>query len=321
MQLRNPDNPATDRQLYKLHQLTGEDTREWELTMAQASDRISALEVGIEVQQQSQWQPIPQEWEEYLKNPMSYADVRLFFGDQRSGKSISAVACVIDDYYKYATHAVSPEGEVLKVRALNEMEQKYLQASVKSGGMGIRYDHLRHMRVFNDDGTRSKIAEIPQEFTVLSPVKVFANRTLYGIRYVPFDVVKFLSYINTDLMTAGWFILSESVLINKKDTMSNMGRFMEWFGAECGKRHLRMIVDMQYRRMLQSIFHLYATTTVECTYDSETTRVYLEVNNSSPEMQTGDYISYPYRRFFNTDELMAIPQHRIDRAIAGIVGQ
>lgn len=315
--IKSPDAPATDKQLWYLHKLTGEDTRDWQLTKQQASNKIAELQNG----NIHQWQEIPPEWDYFLKTPMDYADIRLFFGDQGQGKSITTVACVIDDVYKYVTHIVSPEGEMVKANALNESEQIYLQSPISKGGLGIRYNNLKHMRIFNDDGTKSKIVAIPPTYSILSPVKVFANRTFYGIKYMPFDLGQFISYINTPLMTNGWIVLSESVLISKKDTMSHVGRFMEWFGAECRKRHLRMAVDMQYRKMLQSTFHLYATTNVECSYDPETTIVTLDVNDSSPTMASTSYLSYGYRRFFNTDEHMEIPQYRIDKAMEVIVGQ
>lgn len=314
--LQTPDAPANSRQLWKLHTLTGEDTRELDITMQEAHDKISQLESG----RIHQWEEMPSEWEAYLNTPMTFADTRLFFGDQGQGKSITTVACVIDDVYNYITHVVSPQGEIIKANALNESEQLFLEAPQSKGGLGIRYSHLKHIRIFNDDGTKSKIVAIPPTFIVLSPVKVFTNRTFYGIRYMPFDIAQFIQYINTTLMTNGWVVLSESVLLGRKDTMSYVGRFMEWFGAECRKRHLRMAVDMQYRKMLASIFHLYATTNVECSYDPETTIVALDVNDSSPTMNSTQYVSYPYRRFFNTDELMNIPQYRIDRAMEGIVG-
>ena len=43
MQLRTPEAPATKRQLWLLHLLTGDDTRSWTLTMQEASDRIGEL--------------------------------------------------------------------------------------------------------------------------------------------------------------------------------------------------------------------------------------------------------------------------------------
>jgi len=43
MQLRTPNAPASRKQLWLLHILTKEDTREWKLTMQEASDKITEL--------------------------------------------------------------------------------------------------------------------------------------------------------------------------------------------------------------------------------------------------------------------------------------
>lgn len=43
MNLNNPDAPANKKQLWLLHILTKEDTRAWNLTMQQASDKIQEL--------------------------------------------------------------------------------------------------------------------------------------------------------------------------------------------------------------------------------------------------------------------------------------
>lgn len=315
--IKTPDAPATSRQLWKLHTLTGEDTRDINMTMQEAHNKIKQLENG----RIYKWQEIPLEWEASLKIPMNFADVRLFFGDPGSGKSMSTVACVIDDVFNYVTHVVTPEGEMIKANALNEEEQMFLEAPQSKGGMGIRYNHLRHMRIFNDDGTKSKIVKIPTNYTILSPVKVFANRTFYGIRYAPFDLESFMQYINTPLFTNGWIVLTESVLLGKEDWQSYVARFLRWFGATCRIRHMHMAVDMQYRNQLAPLFHLLATTNVECSYDPDTTIVTLDVNESSPVMTSTSYVSHPYQKFYRTDELPQVPQYRIDKAMQSIRGE
>ena len=44
--IKNPDAPATRKQLWLLHILAKEDTRDWRLTMQQASDKINELKQG-----------------------------------------------------------------------------------------------------------------------------------------------------------------------------------------------------------------------------------------------------------------------------------
>lgn len=43
IKLNKPNEPATRKQLYMLHILTGEDTRNWKLTKQEASNKISEL--------------------------------------------------------------------------------------------------------------------------------------------------------------------------------------------------------------------------------------------------------------------------------------
>lgn len=45
-EIKYPDNPATSKQLWLLHLLTKEDTRNWKLTVKEASDKISELKSG-----------------------------------------------------------------------------------------------------------------------------------------------------------------------------------------------------------------------------------------------------------------------------------
>jgi hypothetical protein len=338
--LKTPNALATSRQLWRLHQLTGEDTRDLQLTMQEASDRISELvdeNVGDYKQADfgSVWYEKPLAWLEFLKSPMTYADIRLFFGDPGSGKSMTTIACVIDDVYKYITYVVSSTGEFIKVHALNEVEQDYLETPINEGGMGIQYNNLRHVRIFNEDGTKSKIIDLYQkenfpkrDFSVLSPVKIFSNRTFYGVKFVPFDLENFIQYINDPVFANGWVVLSEAVLLGKDNPQSYVAQFLRVFGATCRIRHLHMTVDMQYRNMLAPTFHLLATTNVECSYREEIARngqtlgmVNLSVNNSSPIMSSTEYISNDYRRFYDTDELMKVPQYRIDRAMGIVRGE
>ena len=78
--IRNPDAPATAKQLWALHELTGEDTRNWQLSKQEASDRIEALELK-KVERE-----LPQA-EVDEGEPFSEAHVRIVEGDQRSGKT------------------------------------------------------------------------------------------------------------------------------------------------------------------------------------------------------------------------------------------
>jgi len=240
---------------------------------------------------------------------MDYADIRLLSGEQGAGKSSTSVALPVDDYYEKLTGVVSSYGEYVKARSLNEDEESELESQ------GIAYDQFKHVRIFSDDGKESKVVSIPSNFMVVSPVKIFANFTLYGIRYVPIDGARIIEYMNTDLMRDAWVILDESIIVDKQDTMTREGKMTQKFGAQVAKRDVRLIINSQYLNMVQGRYALFATTRVECSYDSNTHRITLDVNKNSPEMVSTSYYAPPYWRFYKRKEVIKVPQGKIDKAL------
>src|SRR4030042_4518516 len=87
--LRNPDAPATQNQLFKIHKLTGEDTRGLRITMQEASNKVAEFDVGHVI-------PPP----DIGMEPFSEAHVTLVEAEQGGGKSCTAVGMVVDAYYQ-----------------------------------------------------------------------------------------------------------------------------------------------------------------------------------------------------------------------------
>ena len=241
---------------------------------------------------------------------MDEADVRLIVGEQGSGKTTTGVALPVDDYYANVDAVISPNGERISAATLTSEEQEELEAG------GVIYDPFHHVKIFNDDNSESKIIKLPDDFMIASSVKIFSNFTFYGVRYVPADLIRILEYVNSDFMTNAWIIMDESIMTDKRETMTVVGKLMSWFGAQARRRNLHMVVISQYLNMIQSRFNLFAKTRVLCTYDKETRMVNLEVNNKSPVMQSTSYYAPNYWAFFKHDEIVRIPQGKIDKAIA-----
>ena len=244
---------------------------------------------------------------------MDFADIRTLNGDQGHGKSVTAVALPVDDYYANLNQVVSPEGELFRARALNEDEQYLFEER------GLYYDPLRHVRIFAGEAKddRSKIITLPLNWTVLSPVKIFANFHFYGIKFVLIDAYSLIEYMNEDnFFRDAWVILDESVQVDKQDTMTREGKLTQKFGAQVAKRDLHFVICVQYQHMLQSRMALFATTKVLCSYDSDTGIVSLDVNDNSPMMVSTDYYSIPYRRFYKRGEVIKVSQKKIDQILS-----
>ncbi len=245
---------------------------------------------------------------EQYNQPATYADIRIINGDPRSGKTETGVAFPVDDYYGQMTGIVSSNGELIKARALNKNDKSFLRR------YGIPYNKIHYAWVFSDDGKQSKLIRIPKDYMVISPVHIFANFHLYGVKYAYIDLAKIIEHINTDLFSDSWVLSDESVMTDARNSMENAGKLSAAFGATIGKRNIHMCLMVQYNEMLERRYRLMHTMRVICTYDEDTKRINLDINDRGERFST-DYYAPTYWSFFNTKELPQVPQYKIDRAL------
>lgn len=237
------------------------------------------------------------------------ADLRLLLGEQGNGKTCTSVALVVDDVFAHIDSLVFPTGEFRKAETLKPDDIDFLKSHK------IAYDPLKHIRVFSEDCKTSKIIVKPQGCIVGSPVKVFANFHFYGIKFVFLTLPLILEHLNDEFMTDGWCILDESILTNKKDTMTREGKLMSKLGAQLRRRGLHTVINSQFADQVQSLFNRFATTRVHCSYDKITKMVSLEVNQKSEVMRSTSFYEPKYRPFYKHDEIVEIPQNQINEAL------
>ena len=247
------------------------------------------------------------------KNPPNYADVRMATGDQRSGKSNTLVGFSVDDYYKNLTGIISPNGQVVKAKSIDKTINP--EDYNKLITIGLNPNKLKYVRVYSNDEKQSKLIQIPRNYIVQSPVKIFANFHLFGIKYVPISLEFVLEHMNTDMFNDSWILSDESVMTDARNSMTKMGKIIAAFGATIGKRNATFCIAAQYNEMVERRFRLFATTTINCTYDGDTKYIYLTIRKKGePEFETSFYAPL-YWPFFNTRELISVPQHKIDSAV------
>jgi hypothetical protein len=238
---------------------------------------------------------------------MTEADIRGIFGDQRKGKSCLGVAFAVDDAIDKMV-GIRFNGQYYKAQCLNDEELLALERN------GIQAYKPTHCRIFSKDG-RSKIIEMPKGAIIDTPVRIFANFHLYGIPYVYMDGMLLITYINTDLITNGWILMDESTMNDARDSMTREGKITAKFGAQAAKRGLHLCTIAQYYEQIERRYRLFKTTTIECIeYDKETHYITCNVKEKGEEQQQTEFYSPPYWRYYNTNEIIGVPQHQVDDA-------
>jgi hypothetical protein len=239
------------------------------------------------------------------------ADVRLILGDQGAGKTNTAVAMVVDDVHQNITGITLPSGAKYKAQTLKDDEISMLEKR------GIVYNPIKYTKIFNQNN-ESKIIKIPNGCMINSPIRVFSNFHFYGIPFKYVVVEEIIENINNGMFTNGWIVLDESILTDKRDTMTQVGKMMAWFGAQARRRKLKMVIIAQYADMVQSRFNLFATTRVLCSYDKYTKMIDLDVNDNSEVMGSTTFYAPDYWRYFRHDEIVSVPQYKIDKTLANM---
>ena len=250
---------------------------------------------------------------------MNDADIRLITGDQGTGKTNTAVALVVDDCCEHVIGLFSPEGKYIKATPLKDRDKHLVEGVICIRGTRIPFNPHKHIRIYSDDGSDSRIITKPIDYMIDSSVRVFSNLDFFGLKFMRVDLVRIIENINTDLLKDGWIVLDESFMTDRRDTMSNVGKMISWFGAQARRRNLHMVIVAQYLSMIQGRFNLFAKTKVLCSYNKYSREITLDVNRASEVMKSATYYAPEYWKYFKHDALVEVPQYRVDKTLAAMV--
>jgi hypothetical protein len=244
-----------------------------------------------------------------LSNPHTYADFKLATGDQGSGKSCTIVGYAVGDYYTQMTGIVNQNGEFIKAKCIDQRDRVILKQS------GLTPSKFKYLRILDDNG-KSNLIEKPKGWMVTSLVKIFANFHLYGIEYAYISLADIIQYINTPLFENSWILSDESVMNDARNSMEAAGKLAASFGATIRKRSAHYCIAAQYSEMVERRFRLFQTTRISCTFDADTQYVNLTIKEpKQPEYDT-DFWAPQYYPFYNTKEIIQVPQYKIDNALS-----
>lgn len=223
------------------------------------------------------------------------ADIRVLTGDQGKGKSNTGVAYALDDYFENA-NVVFPSGNKYPIVSTFPY---YL---CKTGDGRI----LRLPKNYRERGIR-----------IESPIRIFANFHLYGVKYTYADLPFIINNLNSSLLRYAWFLIDENHFVDKRYSMSTIGKIMagSGFAGSIRKRHLHLILMMQYKSFVELRLRVFATTTILCDYNEFTKYIDLTISRKGErKKQSVSFYAPQYWKYYDTDELMPVPEHMIERA-------
>lgn len=223
---------------------------------------------------------------------MAKANVTLVEAQMGEGKTNTATAILVDDYFAHIKAIVSPEGHTFPV-------------------MPYKLDTVKLLPLPGEgDEQEPKIITIPRNYSTISSTKLFANYHLYGIKYVLSDPMTMLEYLNTGVISSGKMIIDEAYITGEaRRGMNSLSLLYTWFGQQMRKRDIELYLLVQHGRFIDWRFRYIAKQKILCRYNEKTFKIKLLVQNLSKGTEKVlSYYAPQYWRFFDTNELPPVPE-------------
>ena len=207
------------------------------------------------------------------------------------GKTNTATAIMIDDYFAHIKAIVSPEGRRFPVEP-------------------YRLNTVKLLPLPGHENEESKLIKVPSNYATESDCKLFVNYHLYGVKYLLCDPMTMLQLLNTGIISSGKMIIDEAYISGEaRRGMNSLSLIYTWFAQQMRKRDIELYLLVQHGRFIDWRFRYIAKQKILCRYNEKTHKIKLLVQNLSKG--TEKVISYyapQYWPYFDTNELPPIPE-------------
>ena len=228
---------------------------------------------------------------------MAKSNVTICEAQMGEGKTNTATAVVVDEYFARIRAIRSPEGIEFPVEP-------------------YKLDTVRLLPLH--EGDESKLITIPNDWVPISDVKIFANYHLYGIKYVLSDPLTMLEYLNTGLISKGKMIIDEAYITGEaRRGMNTLSLIYTWFAQQMRKRDIELYLLVQHGRFIDWRFRYIAKRKILCRYNEKTHMIKLLVQNLSKGTERMlSFYAPQYWKYFYTNELPPVPEKMLVKGAA-----
>lgn len=208
------------------------------------------------------------------------------------GKTNTATAILIDEYFAHIRAIVSPEGHTFPVEPHKLDTVKLLPLPGKANGQ------------------EPKLITIPKNYSTISDCKLFVNYHLFGVKYVYCTPMMMLELLNTGVISSGKMVIDEAYISGEaRRGMNTLSLLYTWFAQQMRKRDIELYLLVQHGRFIDWRFRYVAKQKILCRYNEKTYKIKLLVQNLSKG--TEKIVSYygpHYWKYFDTHELPPVPE-------------
>lgn len=165
--------------------------------------------------------------------------------------------------------------------------------------------------------TNTAVARVIDAYEKDPSTKIFANFRLYGVKYVLAPIATILEFINSKVLRDGYIIIDEAYIgLEAREGMSILTKLMTYLGMQAGKRRLYLIVIVQHGRMIDWRYRWLMNEHILCTYNEKTRIITLDITKKGArKKRTINYYAPQYWKYFDTEEIMEIPDASIAKAL------
>ena len=236
--------------------------------------------------------------------PFTYAPITIIEGEQRSGKSETAVTRMVDPTYANLTSVKLASGVVVKAEpVLNKMGYPII---------GIARLWL--------PGQEPKILKVPPKSILRADgIKVIYNGHLYGVRYAHMKLPEIIEHLNDGTIRDCYLTVDEAYIGgDRRDGLSPLVKTISKLGWQIGKRHIHFTMCLPDSSVLDLRLQKVETEHIVCSYDDSRHRITMFIRNRKKYKRPREvsYDARTYFKYFNTDENFELTDVEIARAIA-----
>lgn len=218
--------------------------------------------------------------------PFEEAHITMIEGDQGKGKSGTGTGLVVDAYDIDCVRVWQEETFGMSYEVKSFDRDTRIARIIKNG-------EIKHIR-------------IPDSYKLWTPMKVFSNFHLWGIRYVYCPSFwHILDWLKKDIIVDGWLLLDEAYIgVSAHESMTKFGKEWRKSGFQYRKMRLEVVIITPVAKLIEKYLRLTPTRHILCKEANQKTGlITIEITEKGvPGKKEITYDSRRYRRNYNTNE-------------------